>query len=209
MTPTACDSPDVNTPYLAGQLFGTAVLGAVIWCVASGKAALARWAIRAGLLIFVYSETVAWLSLFHVHTRSPHLSYAQLDPVIGVVGAVLVLCILRVHKVWTPLLVAYTLSQLLRGFSYLYWNFGSAKDFDIPLTHLDALYVALGTLSTAGTGNITAMSEAARRIQLSQMFVDVLFVVFAVAIVIARATSSQRPSPSLATSAQSDLQPDR
>jgi hypothetical protein len=48
------------------------------------------------------------------------------------------------------------------AFSYIYWAHGTAKDFSVSLTHLDAFYFALGTFTTAGTGNISDQRNSAR-----------------------------------------------
>jgi Ion channel len=49
-------------------------------------------------------------------------------------------------------------SVLLVVFSTLYWSYGTSANFSEPLTRLDAIYFSVGTLSTAGTGNISAVS---------------------------------------------------
>jgi hypothetical protein len=54
------------------------------------------------------------------------------------------------------------------------------------LTHLDAIYFAVGTFSTAGTGNIVAISESARFIQTAEMIVGMVFVLLTVAAVVGR-----------------------
>jgi hypothetical protein len=59
------------------------------------------------------------------------------------------------------------------------------QKFQRPLSHLDAFYFALGTLTT-GTGNISAISETSRRIQTTQMVIDLVFIGFIVALVMAR-----------------------
>jgi hypothetical protein len=78
------------------------------------------------------------------------------------------------------LAVLYAVSQVLQYFSYLCWSVGSALNFNQPLTHLDSLYFALGTLTTAGTGNLVATSEAARRLQTVQMALDFVLLVVAI-----------------------------
>lgn len=71
-------------------------------------------------------------------------------------------------------------------FSLLYWNYGTSRNFDHSLTHLDAIYFTLGTLTTAGTGNINATSDVARGIQLAQMTMDLALLVFAITLLMAR-----------------------
>jgi hypothetical protein len=79
----------------------------------------------------------------------------------------------------------YGFSSLLAVFSTLYWNYGTANNFTERLTQLDAIYFSVGTLSTAGTGNISAVSQVARGLQTLQMILDISFVVFAVSLAIA------------------------
>lgn len=83
-----------------------------------------------------------------------------------------------------------TFALLIGGFSFLYWSYGSTVNFNISLTRLDAIYFTFGTLTTAGTGNITAISEASRYIQTLQMFLDLGLMVFAVGLLVTRFTSS-------------------
>jgi len=88
-------------------------------------------------------------------------------------------------------------SVLIAIFSYLYWNIGSTENFSIELTRLDAVYFTVGTLSTAGSGNITATSDAARAIQALQMAFDLGLVLFAIGIALNRfslASAQKRPA---------------
>ncbi|MBO0808091.1 MAG: two pore domain potassium channel family protein [Actinobacteria bacterium] len=63
---------------------------------------------------------------------------------------------------------------------------GTTRNFTIRLSHLDSFYFALGTLSTAGTGNISAISETTRRLQAAQMGVDLILIGFVVTLFLAR-----------------------
>jgi voltage-gated potassium channel len=71
-------------------------------------------------------------------------------------------------------------------FAWTYWDIGTFTNFGQPLTHIDALYVSVGTLSTAGTGSISAMSKLARGIQSAQMTIDMVLVVFVAGVVVTR-----------------------
>lgn len=75
--------------------------------------------------------------------------------------------------------------------SLYYFLIGMAGNFNVPLSHVDAVFVALGTLSTAGTGGITAHSEVARGLLTVQMFVDFSLLAAAVAWVVASASGSR------------------
>jgi hypothetical protein len=85
----------------------------------------------------------------------------------------------------TGLVLAYGFAVLLETFTLVYWSHGTSRDFSIPLSHFDAFYFALGTLAT-GTGNVSAISEASRRIQTTQMVIDLVFIGFIVALLLAR-----------------------
>jgi hypothetical protein len=90
--------------------------------------------------------------------------------------------------------LAYVVSLLLQYFSYIYWSYGSTTNFTIPLSHLDSFYFALGTLSTAGSGNISAISALSRGLQSWQMGLDLVLIGFVAALILARyATLFDRP----------------
>jgi hypothetical protein len=88
----------------------------------------------------------------------------------------------------------YYLTVFIAMFSVLYWNYGSRSNFNIQLTHWDAVYFTIGTLSTAGTGNIVATSEVTREIQGLQMLLDLGFLLVAVTLVINRFASLKSES---------------
>jgi hypothetical protein len=95
-------------------------------------------------------------------------------------------CFHRFRPVVTAVVLIYLFSLVLQLFSFIYWSYGGTNNFNIALSHLDSFYVALGTLTTAGTGSISAVSETARGIQTLQMGIDLAIVGFAVALVVAR-----------------------
>lgn len=53
------------------------------------------------------------------------------------------------------ILTAYVLLVLTYCFTALYWHDGTKSNFSQPLSHIDALYVTIGTLSTVGSGTIS------------------------------------------------------
>ena len=71
-------------------------------------------------------------------------------------------------------------------FANSYWNLGTTRDFNYPLSHLDAVYFMFGTLTTAGTGNLNTISERARRVQLAQLVSDFMLLVVALALLVYR-----------------------
>jgi Ion channel len=98
-------------------------------------------------------------------------------------------CFFRFRPVVTGLLLAYVLSLLLQFFSYAYWAYGTKQNFNINLSHLDSFYFALGTLTTAGTGSISAISETSRGYQTLQMALDLMLVGFVIVVILARYVS--------------------
>ena len=79
----------------------------------------------------------------------------------------------------------------LGTFSWLYSLDGSSKNFSHALSHLDAFYFALGTLSTAGTGNLSATSESARSIQAVEMATGMALILIGVATIVTRLTNGR------------------
>jgi hypothetical protein len=57
----------------------------------------------------------------------------------------------------------------------VYWHIGTAKNFGQSLTHLDATYFTVGTLTTTGTGTISPQSQSARLLVTVQYAVDLVF----------------------------------
>lgn len=105
---------------------------------------------------------------------------------------VLILVLMRKHQLpFLALQLVSTFVFLSLTFSLLYWGCGTTENFSASLSRLDAVYFAVGTLSTAGTGNLVATSELAREIQLIQMSIDTVLLVFAVALVLPRFTKER------------------
>jgi hypothetical protein len=77
-------------------------------------------------------------------------------------------------------------SVLLWVFASRYLALGSNRsNFGHVLTHVDCLYLALGTLTTSGTGRLAPNSQAARVLVSAQYGADVIFIVVAVGLAIA------------------------
>jgi hypothetical protein len=118
-------------------------------------------------------------------------TFASVNVTVGQLAAISILPLIvlviarRFRPVVTALVLVYAFALLLEFFTGLYWTYGTSRNFSVPLSRLDALYFALGTLTT-GTGNIAAISETSRRIQTIQMGIDFLFIGLLVAFAIAR-----------------------
>jgi GntR family transcriptional regulator len=145
------------------------------------------WDLRtSGMFSFAGMQPYLWLDFFS----------SQRGPVTGTVMTIISVLIV-VHAIGLLLVVgdslpvnllglAYAFSALTYFFSTLYWGYGGASNFSTRLTRLDAIYFSVGTLTTAGTGNISATSELSRGLQTTQMVLDFVLVVFVVAIVMPR-----------------------
>jgi hypothetical protein len=132
-------------------------------------------------------------------TRAPGRSSLTGAAYLVIFLAILPLIWLAASKRFRPVVTALVLASgfaiLLETFALVYWSHGTSRNFSIPLSHFDAFYFALGTLTT-GTGNISAMSEASRRIQTTQLVIDLVFIGFIVALLMARySTLFDRPPP--------------
>jgi Ion channel len=131
-------------------------------------------------------------------TASPSYIFngAIIQIFLGGIVPLIVSCFYRFRPVLTALFLAYLFSLILQLFSYIYWTYGTTKNFSANLTHFDSFYFALGTLTTVGSGTITANSETARQIQGVQMGLDLLLIGFAVTVILARYTNLlSRPRP--------------
>ena len=64
--------------------------------------------------------------------------------------------------------------------------------FSAPITKLDAIYFTLGTLSTAGTGDLSAVSEQCRAIVSAQLVAGFIMVSIAVAGLVGRLLTDSR-----------------
>jgi len=87
-------------------------------------------------------------------------------------------------------IVIFATLMILQGFTITYYSIGTAANFSQPLTRLDALYVALGNLSTAGTGNLYPISEGARAWVVGQYCADITLLVGLVSFLLWRAGKS-------------------
>jgi ion channel len=74
-------------------------------------------------------------------------------------------------------------------FATVYFRYGTSQNFGAPLSGLDAIYVALGVLSTAGISPFTASTQFARMLIVIQYAVDVPLTLVAVAMAVSRLSS--------------------
>ena len=86
---------------------------------------------------------------------------------------------------WTAFLAGIDISFI---FGTSAFDIAVDSGFSHPITRLDTIYVTMGTL-TSGTGDLVATSESVRAIEMVQELLDLLFVLFAVGVVVSRIVS--------------------
>jgi hypothetical protein len=138
------------------------------------------------------------LSFFRTNERTGFGAFQIVTLALGLIAtsAVFVWRVAR-QRLWQSLILAANLLFLvIFGFAFAYYAIGGASEWTAPLTHLDALYVALGTLSTAGTGSIAPVGQGSRGLVSLQMFVDIVVMVLAVGVLVSRLSApSGAPKP--------------
>ena len=89
---------------------------------------------------------------------------------------------------WSSLnvLVVCPFGLITVAFAMLYWAIGTTANFEGGLSRASATYFVLGTLTTAGTGTITLISDLARAFVSVQMIVDLVYVAVALTITVTR-----------------------
>lgn len=169
-------------------LSGFAFFGAAILALVIRKWRWARYLAITGYALLWPIHLWFWQFELTDRTPLPHWYFwsAAQQIAIGGIGPLIWYCFRRFRPGFTALYLAYVLSLELQLFSYMYWSYGTTKGFSAPLSHLDAIYFALGTLTTAGTGNISAISETTRRLQALQMGLDLVLFGFVIALILAR-----------------------
>lgn len=119
----------------------------------------------------------------------------------------------EIPTVYTGLSIVIIGSLVINMFALFYWTAGSMANFTQQFTRLDAVYFTVGTLSTAGTGNIAATSELARGVQTAQMVLDMVLLVVAAGLLVTRLALVQRDElaqPPVVVAANADtVPPDR
>ncbi len=148
---------------------------------------------------FVVAQLYVWLTFFATTKKSgfPYnvLGLAIIIFVIcWVVGWVLPIALRsRGFTTWLGVALINAFLYLVATFAGLYYHYGTATNFTGPIiTRVDALYFTLGTITTAGTGNISADSQLTRGLVSIQMCVDLIFVTFIIAIAVTRLSERRR-----------------
>jgi hypothetical protein len=174
---------------LVASLSGFAFFVAAIIALVMRRRRLAGYLAATAYILFFPIHL--WFWQFHLTHRGPlprwYFWSAVQQIVLGGIVPMIWFCFRRRFRpVVTTLFLIYVFSLLLQLFSYMYWAYGTTRNFTIRLSHLDSFYFALGTLSTAGTGNVSAISETTRGLQTLQMGLDLVLIGFVVALILAR-----------------------
>jgi hypothetical protein len=151
-----------------------------------------KWLIVAVVILYTCYHVESWVAQFYITHRQPAGGGYVVNAVQNIAVAIVILalvCYMRLRLVATGLLLVYVFSLLVQFFSYIYWSYGTQENFSRPLSHLDSVYFTIGTLTTAGTGSLNAISETSRGLQTVQMTIDVVLMVFVVGLVVARFAS--------------------
>ena len=146
--------------------------------------------IRAALLVLLFAllGSLWWFFLDASIGSPPNPPYVILGVSEIVVLGVLVTSF-RDYPIWVLAMFVFVgFASLTLIFSAFYWEYGQYGNFNLRLSHLDAFYFTLGTLSTAGTGNIVATSEATRAVQSIQMVVDFGYILVVAGVLVSRLT---------------------
>lgn len=149
-------------------------------------------------MLFFYGlfQIVMWLAFWTTHKHQSLPDWLTLLYLAGAAGAVWQLISLAQKRTSNVaevgFMVAGVVNLVLVTFALLYYSAGTGKNFTHPLSHDDAFYFAVGTLSTAGTGNIVATSDTARSLQTWEMLVGMGLVLFGVSAAVARIMSADK-----------------
>jgi Ion channel len=142
----------------------------------------------------ILAQGALWFNLFVFSQGTFTGLYVIIPSAITIIGITYVLIsVTRFGSVSDKaLMLLFGFALLVGNFSILYWSYGTTGNFTEHLTRLDAIYFAIGTLATAGTGNISAVSQLARGLQALQMALDIGFAVFVVALAVAEIFSRMK-----------------
>jgi hypothetical protein len=154
---------------------------------------------RTAWLSYGVVALVSW-GLFSVtHYQGPLLVIVVIA--VSVVLAIATVMVIRAAvgnwrlAVLLPLLLVVA-STLLCAFAEMYYNLG----YSDHLSHGDAIYIAIGTFSTAGFSLVQPTGSGYKILQTIQMGLDSIFVLIAVAAVVARLVDTKREAAPLTRS---------
>ncbi|HTZ91699.1 MAG TPA: ion channel [Streptosporangiaceae bacterium] len=129
--------------------------------------------------VVIFVSALEWVGYILIERRLSPSTFSLVQYSIGDALAVLWLGFVIVRRpnvssIRAIAMVVAAASIILVNFSFSYYYIGATKNFSRPLTRLDAFYVALGNLTTAGSGDIYPISEKARALVSGQYVADVI-----------------------------------
>ncbi|WP_216893339.1 potassium channel family protein [Nocardia alni] len=157
-----------------------------------GRSGAAR-RVKVALAVLIPVHVAFWGYYWAGSDRSgpaaPSVLLACVPPTVITICAVAAVLALR-DRLWTVIVIMIAGLDILVTFAKLYYDAGTTEHFTEPLSHVGALFFALGMLTTAGTGNISPISDPARIIVGIQMVLDLLYFGVALVIAVTRFTES-------------------
>ncbi len=147
------------------------------------------------VLLGILFPIVLYVSQLPIHTR--HAGWTTVLNVVSVAVLVAYTVLIATRSRTVPLLflamrVLATSLWLVLLFTIVYWNIGTAKNFGQSMTHLDATYFTVGTLTTAGTGTISPQSQSARLLVTVQYAVDLVFLAVVLSVFAGRLAAERK-----------------
>lgn len=138
--------------------------------------------------------SAAGYALHSTRTPSSVFDFIAFSPATAAAGVVdcafIIVAIISTARSTTRarlgIFLSYAVAMSVIFFAGLCWDEGTRENFTHPLTKRDARYVAIGTLSTSGTGSIAATSETTRAILTAQMTFDFALAAIAVSVIVTR-----------------------
>ena len=153
---------------------------------------------RGVTVFFVFP--VMWMSFFHAHHQTTAFNSSAALPLVvfstlTIGSAVFVYRIPTRRSAYLFYSVVTSLLNIIWGFTCTYYLIGTNDNFSAQLTHVDAIYFTVGTLTTAGTGSRSATSQLSRTLVSVQMIVDLIFLAVTVVIAIQKALAGTEMKP--------------
>jgi hypothetical protein len=161
-----------------------------------------RWGRRLAMGLQIVVQIYIWLAFFTTNARHPSIGNSYEDfglVVILVISLIWLILQDAASRAWLAFVVVGMLSSLLITFAQVYYNYGGDGAFTQRLTHLDAVYIAVGIFTTAGTGTLAPLSQQMRLAQTIQMLVGFVFVAIAIGMALQRFMTPGREDRSRGT----------
>lgn len=158
-----------------------------------GAVVAPRWVRRVLISAFAASQGVTWLTFVErSHRGGPAGELVVIDLATLLFVAYAAIAFLRKAPTWLGLVAAANAILLvLVDFATFYWVMGTRQNWNMRLSHWDALFVAVGTLTTAGMGDIQPRSGFARRLLTLQMGFDLVVFTAIAGLVVYKLTASR------------------